>query len=963
MQKIITFNFAEPFIDRLAEYLDVNFIQPGKDLRRVAVVFGGKRPRLFLSRALAKRIGQGFFPPVMFTIDELVDRLAQDAARPGAGDLDQCYLIYQLALTVAPEILEKRKTFADFLPWAREILAFIEQLDLEDIDNRRLSAVEANARIGYDVPQGINQLLTYLSKLRLAYHEALRSSGMTARGFRYREAAQKVGSAALEEFDAILFCNFFYFHRTEEAIVKNLLDRGKAVLIFQGDERKWPVLERISRRLGCALREGDQPVPLHFQLQLYSVTSRHSQAAQAGEILKTIDRRDQTVIVLPDSDAVVPLLADLRPWVEDCNVSLGYPLNRSSLCVLLDDIFRCQLSRSDRITGERMGALSPACRQLGRPYDKQSFSNTADAIWSEGYYARDYLRVLRHPLVKNICWFKDPAVTRILVHKIEEILSGDTVTGLSGKLFLNLDEIEQDEDVLSISREAAGAVDPTVSREALGQALKRMHQIFFRAWEQIGDFCSFADALENLSRLVAEKSALVSFPFNVNIASRLLDMAQDMRESGFGKERFLPEDIFRIFTENISREMVSFSGSPLKGLQILGLLETRSLNFDQVIILDVNEGKLPRLQVHQPLIPREVMISLGLDRLELDEEIQRYQFMRLIGPARAVHLIYEENKEKERSRFVEELIWEQERKAGEIECVKARHASFAVKVTAGTRQIAKTPAMVDFLRDMPYSVSALNMYLDNPMDFYLNYVLGLRERDDLLDEPEGRDIGILLHAVLEETFGPLIGRQPEINAGFHKRLFSIFEQKFTARFGKNNLSDGFLMRPVLEHRLEQFYESEAGRVNGEVKEILGLEKHFEDRIVLPSGEMKFRYVVDRVDRLNDGSILVIDYKTGSTDKVPQGVQRIAGMEMTRENIRDRVKSFQLPLYTYCMKKIYPEARVQGGLYSLKTMKLERFKNGSTPEEQQAMQAACLAGLDSVWQEICNPDVPFVEDQR
>ncbi len=78
--------------------------------------------------------------------------------------------------------------------------------------------------------------------------------------------------------------------------------------------------------------------------------------------------------------------------------------------------------------------------------------------------------------------------------------------------------------------------------------------------------------------------------------------------------------------ERLSSQMVAFSGSPLRGLQILGLFETRALNFKNVIVVDVNEGLLPSLNIYEPLIPREVMIKLNLDRLELEEEIQRYGF-------------------------------------------------------------------------------------------------------------------------------------------------------------------------------------------------------------------------------------------------------------------------------------------------------------------------------------------------
>ena len=109
--------------------------------------------------------------------------------------------------------------------------------------------------------------------------------------------------------------------------------------------------------------------------------------------------------------------------------------------------------------------------------------------------------------------------------------------------------------------------------------------------------------------------------------------------------------MFRIFMNKLDHKPIAFSASPLKGLQILGLLETRSLNFENVLILDVNENSLPKLKIYEPLVPREVMISLGLNRLEKEEEIQRYQFKRLLSGARKVYLIYEESSKKEKAGF------------------------------------------------------------------------------------------------------------------------------------------------------------------------------------------------------------------------------------------------------------------------------------------------------------------------
>jgi inactivated superfamily I helicase len=117
----------------------------------------------------------------------------------------------------------------------------------------------------------------------------------------------------------------------------------------------------------------------------------------------------------------------------------------------------------------------------------------------------------------------------------------------------------------------------------------------------------------------------------------------------FAEEKFQPMEVFRIFLNKLETEKVAFKGSPLKGVQVLGFLESRSLNFETVIVMDMNEGVMPRIRMNEPLIPREVMLALGLSQIEKEEEIQRYHFMRLIAHAKRSYLVYEDNGVKERA--------------------------------------------------------------------------------------------------------------------------------------------------------------------------------------------------------------------------------------------------------------------------------------------------------------------------
>ena len=113
MDKITTYSFCEPFLDNLIDYIDENYLKKGADISRLAIVFGGKRPALFLKKEIARRIKTSFYPPKFFSIDELIKYTVTKKERFAATeDLNQCYLLYRLAQRATPHILKGRESFA-----------------------------------------------------------------------------------------------------------------------------------------------------------------------------------------------------------------------------------------------------------------------------------------------------------------------------------------------------------------------------------------------------------------------------------------------------------------------------------------------------------------------------------------------------------------------------------------------------------------------------------------------------------------------------------------------------------------------------------------------------------------------------------------------------------------------------------------------------------------------------------
>ena len=165
-------------------------------------------------------------------------------------------------------------------------------------------------------------------------------------------------------------------------------------------------------------------VPTGFDLKIYEAFDSHAQAGLVNQILQGIRPRESTVIVLPDGDFLLTLLTAVGGELGEFNISMGYPLKRSALYTLLTLVIEAQ--------NRRKGSL---------------------------YYAKDYLSLLQHPLVKNLDLKSQPGLARVLVAKIEEVLKGEVLTDLSGRLFLDLQDVVQDEKLLDMVIQSLQAMD------------------------------------------------------------------------------------------------------------------------------------------------------------------------------------------------------------------------------------------------------------------------------------------------------------------------------------------------------------------------------------------------------------------------------------------------------------------------------------------------------------------------
>ena len=921
----MNYSLGENSIENLGDFLLTNFDKEGHDFSKVACIFGGRRPHLFLRRNLAKKIKKPFYPPASFTIDEFMVYIAGNGAPlKMIGELDAAYLIYCLAKNLAPSIFKGRENFGDFLPWSREIHSFIEQIDLEDIKDEDLEYIEKSASIGYDIPENINMLLKYIIKIRHAYQDALDKGNIYSRGRVYLEASRLINKKKLDEFKAIVFCNFFYLHKTELQVMKEIYRKGKGTFIFSGSSDDWSVLNKNAKELGIFMAKEKERAP-GYGLYLYQGFDMHSQVCWVREILSKIKNKENTVIVVPRAETLIPLLTEVSSALSEFNVSMGYPLKRTAFYVLFYLLAKTQKNKK-----------------------------------GTKYYTKEYFSLISHPLIKNLNICGDSAATRVMVHKIEELLKGKEESTISGSLFLSLDEIENEETIYSLTAETLENMGVTVTPRDCKSALIYLHNFLFRAWEENTSFSDFSKSLEELLKALVEKSKLASFPFNLKVVEKIFDIKDEFQNLSFSKDEFNNNEIWEIFQQKLDSEEVSLVGSPLRGVQILGLFETRSLCFENVIVLDMNESVFPKLKIYEPLIPREVMLNLGLNRLEKEEEIQRYQFNFLISGAKNVHLVYEANQKNEKSRFIEQLLWEKQKDKKTLNVINIPKAFFKVSAVLSEFSVEKTPRMVDFMKRKRYSASRINTYLSCPLRFYYQYVLGLEEKDDLLDEPEASHIGTFIHELLEEGFSKYKGKTPIIDDRFKKHFRKLMDEKFQTDLARRMKSDSFLLKRIIKNRLDRFLDNEAGR---NVAKIICLEEKRIANVTINNLPMEFNYTVDRIDELEDKSIAIIDYKTGGADIAPKRLRSLNSMQMNFEEIKENIKSFQLPLYYHFVSQDFPQRDINAQLYNIRTLERITFIAEEDLAHKDEILEICLRALGEVFRHLFDINIPFAPSKE
>ena len=887
MNKVVVIPLSQNFLRRLAEEIvrEHHCDSDPLALSKITVLLPHRRGAVYLRHYLFELIcitkRKPFLPPRILTIEDFVNELAVTMEEPPRRPLspaDQAWVLYNIVRENG--IYGRIATSWDrFFAWGIRLAELMEKIDRELVTPRDIPYPE-------DVPAEAGVLLERLKDLYDVLDSRLAEKCFTTEGKRFRLVAERAQDAAVPDGPRYL-AGFYALTRSEEKLFRHLFSSGARILWHADASNLPPLYERWRRDWGLALETSPDDTEVSPHIHFHEAYDLHAELRHVQELLpEKVGRPDECSLVLPDPSALVPTLY-AAPQAAEVNISLGYPLERTALAALLEQLMTLEQGRD-----------------------------------AEGaYYHQDYMTLIRHPYVRRLAT-PNGNEGRIVLHLLEEKIRQ------YGKPFLQEPEIV---DLLAVSEDperdrnflAAEGLDLDEAQAHVSQ----VHQHVLSLWQGVRTPMELAIAAREVVRFLfvpflAREDFLREHILDNEFVYALEDrVIPTLEEALFSTQSMEKKLLFALLKQIIHMARAPFEGHPLVGLQVLGLLETRLLSFEKVIVIDVNEDVVPAHEEVNPLLPEPLKAAVGLPGREKEEAITRYHFERLIRSANEVHLLWQSatvpassglEGKKVRSRFIEGLLWEQERNAGRLLNDAVTRAPLAISPESFLRDEGLTKTSIDrqrvedFLRARSaktgLSATLLNRYLTCPLQFYYTDILGLAPAVSVTEDVDATELGMIIHQTLEDyfapykkkTYVPAKDKDPD-------RLLSAFGLHFreSAMYRCLPPERRFFLEHAAEHRLKSYLEQISTPTF-----INGLEEDYRLVFRTELGDLSLFGKVDRID-IRDDFKIVLDYKTGYVYSVAKShfEKRLLPFPLPEaldydglRTLKGVIGDFQLPLY-------------------------------------------------------------------
>ncbi|MDM1501792.1 PD-(D/E)XK nuclease family protein [Myroides marinus] len=918
---------SNTFLDKLSAQICADFPD---SMDNLVIVLPNKRAKVFLLENLKKYYRSSVFAPEIINIEDFIQQISKIRGIDSIELLFKFYVVYQ-------EIEQTNaQDFDHFVSWANMLLGDFNEVDRYLLDPNYvfsyLKNIEDIKHWSLDPEKKTDLIENYLAfweQIPVYYkrfYEVLLEERVGYQGMIYREAVKLHKEFLNRNNKVYYFAGFNALNAAEEKIIQHFLLEKRGKVFWDIDKH---FIEDPYHDAGLFLRRIKRNWT-HYQynpfewmvdefgkeknIQVIQTPKSVGQAKIAGQIVEGLgeeaSRLEKVAIVLGEENLLLPVLHSLPSSVSSLNITMGYSGKSNPIQILLNKIFKLHLS---------------AIRRSGKQYV---------------VYYKEILDVLTNPV-------------------LAQIIAPDEV----------IKEIN-DRNLSFFSLKRFG--------EWIDSDTYPLRRLVFKAWKELTP----VEVLQNLIEIVlAIKNSLNDEVHSERISKTFLYSSYQMLNrlvSYCQRYQFIQsyDTLYSLFKQVMDMSEVSFEGEPLEGLQIMGVLESRVLDFDTVIVTSVNEGKFPAGKSINSFIPYDVKREIGLPTYKEKDAIYSYHFYHLLLRAKNVYLLYNSQSEGmdagEKSRFLTQLEVEQ------LANHNVKYITYSADLPEKANeliQIPKSQLLQEELKRISttkgFSPSALSNYLRNPIQFYLQRILRIREVEEVEESVALNTLGTIIHNSLENLYKPYKGARltvdiiKSIQRKADEEVQTQFEEVYNS--DKEKIGKNLLAFEVAKRNVYHFLEGELEKLN-EGDDILLLELETEltytlvdDRLPYPINLFGF---VDRIEERN-GVIRVIDYKSGKVASTNVRLSNWEGLTLDLKN--DKI--IQLLCYALMYTKNDSMQSVEAGIYSFKNRKegflffgVNEGRNNVNHAITQETLALFKDELVTLLLEILNPDIDFIENE-
>ncbi|MFO8234857.1 MAG: PD-(D/E)XK nuclease family protein [Bacteroidales bacterium] len=918
-------------------------------LGNIAVIFPNRRAGLFFRKYLSANLEKPFWSPHLYTISDLMQQFS------GLHLADPIMLIFDMH-----QIFNREKAhpepFDEFYFWGEILLGDFEDIDKylvnpKDLFTNLASIKSIEDQFTYLTEEQIHAIRRFwdtfkvrnlsdeqrdflsiwdiLYKVYLSFNKLLDKKNYAYEGKIYRKVSELVKAGQLDEpHTKYIFVGFNALSPCEKRLFNYLKNQGKAEFYWDYDEyylknhEAGKFIRENLRDFPNMLDDVPSKMDTGKKIRFLNTAYDIAQAKILPELLKDSkipsDKPNNTAIVLSDEHLLQPVLNSIPDNVEAINVTMGYPVSVTPAYSLL--LSMIQLQKNARTnTGK------------GEQQDKKAVS----------FYYKDVLSILNHQYIGLVRSKKtDELLGQIKKHN---------------KVYVDAEELRLTEF---------------------------MHKLFVYP----GDYKSLSDYLmENyyhFYRILKEKgSEEISVNLELECIYYVYLMVKKLKD--IFKERYVEvttETYLRILEKTIQNQKIPYEGEPLSGMQVMGILETRTLDFDNLILLSMNEGVFPKADATPSFVPYNLRKGFGLPTYEYHDAIYAYYFYRMLQRANDVTLVYNSGsagiQTGEMSRFMHQLKYESDFEIKESTVISSVSTPDIREI-----RVAKSSDVLQKLEEYnsltenskTLSPSALNKFLACPLQFYFRYIAGLKEPEQIDENVDLPLFGSLLHKALEMLYEDYKGKevtQKELkklekdNAHIENILKESFRQEYFTGFTsaeKINLSGkNILIKEILQKYIHQFLRTDQKFAPFTIH---SLEKAYAANVDFKvSGESKmvtFSGIIDRVDINKDG-IRILDYKTGKSEQNFKNVAHLFELGGNHKALQSLLYSMMYDATEHPGQEIVP------GLYFIRDLFNNNFdyalKSAKKKIKYHEVVDELMEHLQIALQNLFNPEQDFYQTE-